>query len=259
MKFLFLGKADSRGEFTESSKSKEKKPLSSSLITPSYYSEMKSYFETDSSESVIIVSISNIKFSEVYKCDLNLTSRDLNYANFSLQLASCLTLPSSTIFIECSNLKKRGLMRLVEILKRLKALFDNSVRVILTSETGLPSEVNHICDKDFSTFESPCKKAKVLSEKKFDISEEIKDNNSCAEVKIKKLLVENERMKIGMETLIAERDKVKMEIKDVIDEKDILEAEKDGLKLTIESYKERNKEIEDIQRDNKKLLGERDY
>ena len=134
MTFLFLCKADSRGEFTESSKAKEKNPLSTSHTTPSYYSEMNSYFETDISDSVIIVSISNIKFSEVYECDLMLTSRDLNYANFSLQLANCLTLPSSTIFIECSNLKKRGLMRLMEFLKRLKALFDNRVRVTLTSE-----------------------------------------------------------------------------------------------------------------------------
>ena len=101
MKFLFLAKADNRGEFKEISKAKDKKAISSS-VPPSYYSEMTSYFENNCSESVVIVSISNTSLSEVYKCDLIVTSRDMNGSDFSLQLANCLNLPSSSIVIECS-------------------------------------------------------------------------------------------------------------------------------------------------------------
>ena len=59
MKFLFMAKADNRGGFKEISKSKDQKSLLSS-VEPSYYSEMNSYFENNSSESVIIVSISTL-------------------------------------------------------------------------------------------------------------------------------------------------------------------------------------------------------
>ena len=74
-------------------------------------------------------------------------------------------------------------MRLMEFLKRLKALFDNRVRVTLTSEKGFPSEVEHICDQDFSTLESPCK---------IIINEETSNKSRCAEFEIKKLLVDKE-------------------------------------------------------------------
>ena len=281
MKFLFMAQADNRGGFKEISKSKDKKSLSSS-VPPSYYSEMNSYFENNSSESVIIVSISNINLSEVYKCDLMVTSRDLNYSDFSLQLANCLNLPSSTIAMECSNLNKRGLMRLLAFMKKMKLLFDSRVRVILISATELPVEVDEFCAIDFSSSESPCKKAKLnlpskvnedensksykiksfaendsrSSENRYLIEEmkTLKCNKDSLELNHNRLQVEYDKMKLTQEILTAERDHLKVENKDVMDERDILEAENDGLKLVNKSFKEN---IRGLQMENKKLQEER--
>ena len=162
MRFLFMGKSDSRGELKELSKAKVKRDFSNSPITSTDI-ELENFIGERLLETVNIVCITNFKMSGVFKCDLKLTSRDLNSCDFSIQLATCLTLDSPRMYIDCSNLNKRGQVRLLDILKKLKILFDSRVCVILVSEASMTEDLKQVSERDFSTFETPAKKFKIAS------------------------------------------------------------------------------------------------
>ena len=162
MRFLFMGKSDSRGELKEVSKAKVKRDFSNSPITSTDI-ELENFLGGRLLETVTIVCITNFKMSGVFKCDLKLTSRDINSSDYSVQLATCLTLDSPRMYIDCSNLNKRGQVRLQDMLKKMKILFDSRVCVILVSEASISEDLKQVSERDFSTFEIPVKKFKIAS------------------------------------------------------------------------------------------------
>ena len=67
------------------------------------------------------------------------------------------------MYIDCSNLNKRGQVRLQDMLKKMKILFDSRVCVILVSEASMSEDLKQVSERDFSTFEIPVKKFKIAS------------------------------------------------------------------------------------------------
>ena len=108
MKVLYLGKADASGEFKEVSKSTS---VTKSSVKPFYFSELEQFLQRRILVHAAIVSVSKLKSRIFHKADLVLFSSDLNSCNFSLKLGKSLAEDSTTIYIECENLIRRGVKR----------------------------------------------------------------------------------------------------------------------------------------------------
>ena len=157
MTFLKKGQKDKIGVFKEASKGKEV----SSEIKPFFYTEFENFVESRNSENAVVVQVSNFDMKLCHRADLLLRSRDFNNCDFSLQLANCLTKDSATIYMECKNVNNRGLKRMLAILKDVKALFDNRVRIIIVTESSMKAELSQLSEHDFSCSEPVNKKPRV--------------------------------------------------------------------------------------------------
>ena len=229
MQLLFKGRSDTIGEFKETSKSGGKQICKNSTVTPPFYIELEKYFKSRLFDDVIIVSISSSRLSDLHKGDLKLTSRDLNCCDFSFLLASCLTQDFSTIYIECSNLNKRGLKRLLAILKDMKMLFDNRVHVILLSEASIAQELKQISERDFSSGETVPKRAKTV-ESAEELERETKELE-LKEIKTKLLDLSEKNKELSIENNSLERKAMEY---------------KNNLETKFKEYKELSLELENL-------------
>ena len=184
MRFLFKGKSDSIGELKEQSKSKviQKKNTGA----PVFRSELEQFHNARLLECAVIVSFTNVRLRVYNKGDLLLSSRDLNSCDFALQLGTCLAQNSSTIYFECDNLNRRGLNRLLEILKDMKRYFDNRVCVILLSEKSLSFELEKLSEREFFPLEPVKKKMKADEIEKFssDVQKDLESENIKSKVEL---------------------------------------------------------------------------
>ena len=115
---------------------------------PEYWSDILFVKSSSDREGCVIVSICDHHLSlNLYKCDLLITSEDLNQCNFHKQLGTCLLKDDCTIYIEISKLSIRGSERLVSILKNFRQLFDSRITVILSSvDSDLPRELSRLTE-----------------------------------------------------------------------------------------------------------------
>ena len=244
MTFLYMGKSDARGEFQDLSKSQVIKIQEISSCKPVYYSEIEKCLESRLLDSAVIVGISSFNCSDLYRSALKLTSRDLNCCDFSIQLATCLVLESSNIYIECSKLNKRGLKRLIRILQEFRRLFDNRSCVILICEVSLAPELQQITENDVPCLETPSKKAKIA---KIDSSQGLQNVSE-----ISKGTLKEEKNKLGksVHPLKAENDRLILKNKRLNDECEALKNDKERLQVELDDL--------DIQIDRSKLEVEVD-
>ena len=229
MRFLVSGKSDKTGEFKEKSKSKVAPKNSSRTPEYGYYSEFEKFIESRVLEKTVIVSVSSARLTVLHKADLVLNSRDLNCCDFSLQFANCLTRVSATIYIQCENLNRRGLRRLIGILKDCCTLFDSRVRILLLWETSLVSELAEMSEIDFGGHEPEKKKTKIDKNKE----EKRRDNTELELEKIKDFSTKEQELS---------------------DSKNLLEREisecQNNLEIKSKECEKLNSEIEDLQKKN---------
>jgi myosin heavy subunit len=143
---LKKAKSDDLGTFT--SKSVTAQPMKRRRDdAPDYWSDILYVKSSSDREGCVIVSICDHHLSiNLYKCDLLITSEDLNQCNFHKQLGTCLLKDDCTIYIEISKLSIRGSERLVSILKNFRQLFDSRITVILSSVDDLPRELSRLTE-----------------------------------------------------------------------------------------------------------------
>ena len=257
MTFLYLGKSDARGEFQDLSESQVIKLQEISSCKPDYYSKIQKCLEPRLLDSAAIVGISSFKCSDLYRSALKLTSRDLNCCDFSVQLATCLVLESSNIYIECSKLNKRGLKRLIRILQEFRRLFDNRSCVILICEVSLAPELQQITENDVSCVETPSKKAKIDGSQGLQNAGEnskgtLKEEKNKLGKSIHPLKAENDRLLLNYKNLNDEYEALKID-------KDRLQSELDDLDIHIDRSKlEVEVDKENLQAEIVRLKGERD-
>ena len=159
MTFFLKGRSDKHGALKEISKSKEVSFIKS-LETPDFYTKFEKFVDSRTSEEAVIVSISQFDARFCHKADLVLQSKDFNCCDFTLQLATCLTQDMSTMYLECKDVNRRGLKRLLAILEDIKVLFDRRVRIILVSESTICEELIKLSEHDFGPHKNVNKRAR---------------------------------------------------------------------------------------------------
>ena len=134
MEFFFHGKSLHGKDFSKKSENKvhdnKGSKKSSDLLD-----DIENTSDQRVEESPMVVScdrsLKDELFSAVSEPYLVVTSDDLNSCSFSNELGKLFLHDNCTLFLETSNLTKLGTERLQVILKELKTLFDNRVRVIM--------------------------------------------------------------------------------------------------------------------------------
>ena len=280
MKILYLGKADASGEFKEVSKASS---VTKSSVMPDYYSDLDIFLQGRLFEHAVIVSVSKWKSKNFHKADLVLYSSDLNSCNFSLKLGKCLAEDSTTIYIECGNLSKRGVKRLLVILKEFKNNFDSRVIIILVSEKTVNESIAPMSEIDFGSTDHESKKIKLDKkpresiEKKQQVNEKIEDlEMSLIEAKYSKVndnvgfnkdleveTVESPNCSLNLDGLVLEKERLERELKVAWVEHEKMNHELDKIKLEQErsklSQKEVDSELCDLKSKNRSLTLEKDH
>ena len=234
MLFLYMGKSDSIGVFGENSKCGERKHGKVSSVGKTYSDKLETFLISRLSNTAAIVSISSFNDGELDNVNLKLTSRDFNCSDFSTQLADCLTRDSCMIHIECSELNRRGLKRLVGILNKMSTLFDNRVRIVLLSVKILPPELQEFTEKDFASsyLETPPKKARVeILERSKRHESELKEANA----KVLDLFMENKELNAKNDKLNREILKYKQGLDVKLKESQQLSSDLEGIKAFAET------------------------
>ena len=160
MDFFFLGKAHRGKVFTK--KSKSKVVAGKSVLEKNDALEIiEQYCDQRLEDGPIIISCDEY-FAKQFCGSIGepyyvLSSNDMNLCSFSKELGNIMLQDKCNILMETSNLSKSGKERLVNIVDKLKSLFDNRVRLILSGEK---------CMEELSErrFEKPSGFSKMLIE-----------------------------------------------------------------------------------------------
>ena len=221
--FLRKGKADLIGEFTTKSRTTQHKYEDNE---PSYWKSVLEAASESTSGRCLVMSFSseNSKISEYYMSDLFLSSEDLNTNYFHKKLAKSLIRESSVIYIEVNKkLTIRGSERLLSMLKDMKKLFDNRVKVFIVKyKKPLSLDIRNLVDVDVDVdcsgnLEPPSKKLKT---KKVDDLVTQKEQVLLDEKEKKEARLENEKKELREEIAELrkrskeEYDKISVELKE---------------------------------------------
>ena len=149
---IFIKKAqeDELGSF--SLKSSTSQPTARFMSEPpEFWKEILKHCDSRSDDGCLIVSLTEEKKRCLYKCDLLISSDDLNSCTFHKQLSRCLLKKKSVIYIDALKLTIRGHERALNILRDCKALFDDRVWLILLSGESdfMPVELAKISEIEF--------------------------------------------------------------------------------------------------------------
>ena len=140
-KLLNRAKFDEIGTFSE--KSVTVQPSETGKLIPRFWTEIIKHQESAALEGCLIVMVripdNDPSLDTMYKCDLLISSRDLNECNFRKLLGNCLLSHSSNVYIEVSDLTLRGSERLMALLRDFQSLFDNRIVVVLVSKLSCVS------------------------------------------------------------------------------------------------------------------------
>ena len=148
--FLRVGKADLVGEFTCKSKTAQTRPKGRNEVEPTFWQSVINADSESTTGRCLVMSLSG-ENSEYYQCDLLLSSEDLNSCYFHKNLGKSLVKESTVIYVEVDKLTIRGSERLLVMLRDLKKLFDNRVKVlIINSSKTLSEEISKLIDIDIS-------------------------------------------------------------------------------------------------------------
>ena len=134
MDFFFLGKANQGKIFKKKSKSKV---VAGKLSTETCDSieNIEQFCDQRIEEGPIVISCDDDVFKELCgsmsEPHYVLSSNDLNSCSFSKELGKIILQDKCNIFMATSDLSKLGKERVVNIVKKMKFLFDNRIRVIL--------------------------------------------------------------------------------------------------------------------------------
>ena len=271
MRFLYKGQCDVIGKLEEVSKAKVHAARNNAAGTPLYFSEFEKFLEGRSKECAVIVSVEKEKFRSYFKSDLVLSSKDINECDFSFLLGTCLAEKSSNIYIECDDLNRRGLQRLLAILKDITSYFDRRVCIFLvtgSNGSSLKHELKVLAECDLCQIEEPVKKKFKLKE----ISEEVllKDgvsvemDNKFASLKSKydKLIIVHKGLETSHEGLLNDQEilkgdhvKLQLDIAREVKEREQWKKNSDCLNEDYRSLKEKVKSS-DIEHENLKNVNE---
>ena len=134
MDFFFLGKANQGKIFKKKSKSKV---VAGKLSTETCDSieNIEQFCDQRIEEGPIVISCDDDVFKELCgsmsEPHYVLSSNDLNSCSFSKELGKIILQDKCNIFMATSDLSKLGKERVINIVKKMKFLFDNRIRVIL--------------------------------------------------------------------------------------------------------------------------------
>ena len=229
MEFFFCGKAHHGKKFSKNSQNKVIEEKSVDI-----HSELLNDIETVSDqrlrENAFVVScdgglVSDLlnALSESY---LTVDSNDLNKCSFSSELGKLFLSDRLYLFMETSNLTTSGKERLVKIVKQVKTLFDNRVRVVLYGEPHF----EELSEKRFHNNTTP--KSGVSGTKRSRLS----TLNLTPDAKSESCLPNNylfdklSKVKEELETALEEKNKCNQKIRLQEKEKSLLINEVESLK-----------------------------
>ena len=164
-KFIKRAKADELGNFPTKSRTSQPSNMSGG-IEPEFWKDFVKYSEENSGESLVFSVPGQQNLSALFKCDLLLSSVDLNSCYFHQKLGKCMIKNNSVIYIEVDKLSIRGSERLLGIVSDMKKLFDGRCWVILLkpSKICLAKEVSDLIDVSWVEVAPPPQKKLKRSE-----------------------------------------------------------------------------------------------
>ena len=257
MRFLFKGKSDAVGSFKELSDCKVIQRKNGGGV-PMFKVELESFQKSRLLQCANIVSFVNMRSLRIFnKGDLYISSKDLNYSDFAIQLGTCLAETSPTIYFECDDLNKRGLKRLQDLLTDFRGLFDSRVLVILLSQSALATEISEFSEKEFCISEPARKKAKLESDCEF-LDVKVKEDSLERDMLDKKRDIEIYELKKGCEDMKKGKEYYQQKYDALKEEHDTSLKKDVEIEKVLRDYDNLKKEHETIVNDNKKLECEKE-
>ena len=205
--FIKRAKADELGNFPNKSRTSQPSNMSGG-IEPDFWKEFVQYSEEHSGESLVFSVPGQQNLSTLFKCDLLLSSVDLNSCYFHQKLGKCMIKNNSVIYIEVDKLSIRGSERLLGIVSDMKKLFDGRCWVILLkpSKISLPKEVSDLIDVSWVEVPPPPQKKLKMS----DITSSRNEKGKLIYLEEKLKLCESDRTELEVEVKKSKDKEVKL-------------------------------------------------